>query len=198
VNQATNLIQWKNLTEDQKANFDFENYKYELQSTIDWVMRTSKSIGLPDVVYRLVIDPEKFYFVDSHKYTIPKNKNIIKGCDFGEDHFDDSDYCILRPAKPHEIPQPEKTLEQRIQEKWPDKKVEMLDFNAGDCLAFVNGRHLGRLHFEAQSMKGFYKYVYDFGDGELTLFHEPLDVFEDKTFHPVAALFEDRCTGVMK
>ena len=45
-------------------------------------------------------------------------------------------------------------------------------------------------HYHAQSMKGFFRYVYDFGDDGFFLDREPTDGDSLKTIHPVAVLFE--------
>ena len=35
MNQTRNLIQWKNLTNEEEAGFDFDGYKYE--SKLTWI-----------------------------------------------------------------------------------------------------------------------------------------------------------------
>ena len=191
MNQVTNLIQWKNLTEEQKADFDFENYKYKAQTANGWEDYSSFTYLSSDsvvtqreqLVFRLFIEEDKWYFCEG----------VYKKPILGKDLYCE-DFNVfsenLRPAKPHEIPVKEKTLPERIQEKWPDKEVVMLEFDANDCLQFASGHYLGQIHCTAQSMKGFFRYVYEYGDGELTLFHEPLDVLDDKTIQPIAVLFE--------
>ncbi len=191
MNQVTNLIQWKNLTEEQKADFYTKNYKYKAQTANGWedygsftyLSSDSAVTQKEGLVFRLFIEEDKWYMMgvtDDEPY--PR---------LGSDYEPLEVYGIFRPCKPHEIPKTkEKTLQERIQDKWPDKEVVMLEFDANDCLQFASGHYLGQIHCTAQSMKGFFRYVYECGDGELTLFHEPLDVLDDKTIQPVAALFE--------
>ena len=114
INQVTNLVQWKNLTDDEKAAFDFENYKYEhqLESETEWI---DSSGPFADDVYRLVIEPDKWYYCGD-----------INGCDIllGEDVIVIAD-TELRPATKaeiasvSEIPQSE-TLEDCV-------KAELID-----------------------------------------------------------------------
>ena len=188
MNQNTNLIQWKNLTDEQKADFNFEGYKYEFQM-FDWVPKQGSNIA-NDRVYRLVIEEDKWYFCKGvykkpilGKYLICENNKYERLKVFEN----------LRPAKLHEIPKPkEKSLQERIQEKWPDKEVVMLFWEEGALRVKrpIERETYNLYHCTAQSMKGFFRYVYEYGDGELYLFHEPLDVSDDKTIQPVAALFK--------
>jgi len=102
MNQTQNLIQWKNLTEYQKAGFDFEGYKYEKQVAYDWKEMPHKFTScVDDAVYRLVIEPDKFYYWNDED-------DIGSGVKKGKD-FITFGYKSLRPAKPEEIPKPEKT-----------------------------------------------------------------------------------------
>ena len=60
MDQVTNLIQWKNLTDEQKADFDFENYKYEFQNGVHWNYIQTKT-PYDHCVYRLVVEDDKWY-----------------------------------------------------------------------------------------------------------------------------------------
>lgn len=117
MNQVTNLIQWKNLTEEQKADFDFENYKYRSQHEEMWmscVFETSFE-GRPETVYQLVIEEDKWY-----RYHVkidcsgPNERNIdvIKGSALIEYGDFENGFISIRPAKPSEIPK-EKLLSRR-------------------------------------------------------------------------------------
>jgi len=107
MNQVTNLVQWKNLTDDQKAEYDFEGYAYETQGLYDlnW-FNASKSKGTDEArnqkVYRLKIEPEKWYMVDED--TGHLGENII-----GREHR----FAHIRPAKTSEIPEQEPSLENK-------------------------------------------------------------------------------------
>jgi hypothetical protein len=116
MNQTNNLVQWKNLTEDQKAGFDFEGYKYEEQhyNSNQWMGYVSHHGRDTTSVYRLVIEPDKFYYWDD-------GDGIGSGVKKGKD-FITFGYKSLRPAKPEEIPKPKK----------PDFIADWLDANVWD------------------------------------------------------------------
>ena len=184
MNQVTNLIQWKNHTDEQKKDFDFENYKYEWQTSSGVFIACAKSdFSLSVNVYRLVIDHDKWY-----TYSIGESSKTIKGSELARPHK----AICLRPAKPDEIPQQEKTLEQKIQDKWPDKEVVMLTLEKDMLRIFlrnIGGSEYDRPHIFAQSMKGFYKYVYEQGN-DLISSLKTLKSWKGKTLQPVAVLFE--------
>lgn len=181
MNQVTNLVQWKNLTQEQKKDFDFEDYKYEYQGEHNWWLPHA-GICKFERIYRLVIEDDKWYtgFINGELVT------CLGSC------FDGLNPEILRPAKPDEIPQQEKTLEQKIQEKWYGKEVVMLEPENGmlRIVKTVGACEYDSPHVFAQSMKGFYKYVYDLG-GELIADRKPTGDAGNKTIHPVAVLFEE-------
>jgi len=107
MNQTTNLVQYKNLTDDQKATFDFEGYAYEFQlddkgwkdllviGKESFIYKGSlKSVsGHPynNTVYRLKIDPEKWYFWEAIG---------LSGVTMGKDLNNPNLEGIIRPAKP--------------------------------------------------------------------------------------------------
>lgn len=158
MNQVTNLIQRKNLTQEQKDEFDFENYKY---------------------VYRLVIEDDKWYFA---------HDEVRLGKDWDKDELEEA--CECRPARPDEIPQQEKTLEQRIQERWPDKKVVMFGWSSANIWGWTTGNKTE--HIKAQSMRGFHTYVYQRLQDD-SFFPDTKAVYcwnEHLTLQPVAVLFE--------
>ena len=61
MNQTTNLIQWKNLTDDEKAGFDW-SYKYKFQFNRSW-NNYQPSNPCDNDVYRLKIEPDKWYYL---------------------------------------------------------------------------------------------------------------------------------------
>ena len=110
MNQTTNLIQWKNLTDEEKAGFYFENYKYEFQHGLDWILKTN--IDLPingdstnQCVYRLVIEPDKWYYCD----WINVKSEVLKGLDLAAFNTV-ADIKTVRPATADEIPKPERVF----------------------------------------------------------------------------------------
>ena len=68
MNQVTNLVQFKNLTDDEKAAFDFEGYDYECQMSAkddsSFYIQDPSYEEIPHnaLVYRLKIEPEKWYY----------------------------------------------------------------------------------------------------------------------------------------
>ncbi len=95
--------------------------------------------------------------------------------------------------KPDEIPKPEPTLLERIEAKWPDKRVIMLGWYKYE----IEARELLRMpwstnglynHYEAQSMKGFFKYVYSTNNELLTSGNCPNSVYA--SYETIAALFD--------
>lgn len=113
MNQTKNLIQWKNLTDDEKAGFDFENYDYECQhlyASTEWLEWSIKHHSLQgERAYRLKIEPDKWYWYEHEG---------DQGAQIGGDiisnlscHGMELDrYQVIRPAKPDEIPQPERVF----------------------------------------------------------------------------------------
>ena len=188
MNQVTNLIQWKNHTDEQKADFDFENYKYYWQTSSGVFLSCDKSdFSLSANVYRLVIEDDKWYVMVEYD-GMKVYKDMLKGSAIRSPEK----YTNLRPAKPDEIPQPEKTLEQKIQDKWPDKEVVMLTPENGvlRIVKKIGGFEYDRPHIFAQSMKGFHKYVYELLSGKLELNTRPIMPGVLPTLQPVAVLFE--------
>lgn len=213
INQVTNLIQFKNLSKEQQASFDFENYEYEGQDSghgsentkFTKILPCGKTKGMAHRVYRLKIEPEKWYF---SKYL--GNPHIILGKEVtyqAEEHY----MPILRPATPDEQPKP-LSLEDRIKAEFSDKRVVMLEFGREgndniDLLKMMEDQFMypcesggyHSTHTEAQSMKGFYRYVYicqsEIDDGEIKFYtsREPTEDYDildgGKTIHPVATLF---------
>lgn len=89
---------------------------------------------------------------------------------------------LERNGKP--VTEPE-TLEDRIQAKWPDKEVVMLEFLQG-VLYFQSGESTYE-HCMAQSWKGFAGFVYE-EDG-LWFTAIPVEYVGGEAVHPVAVLF---------
>jgi len=191
MNQTTNFTQFKNLTDGKKAEFDFENYSYELQArgSTEWTNIAGDSanpIGIGgDDVYRLVIEKDRWYWC-ALDYTNVAGVRLGKDIKTGFD--------TLRPCTPSEIPKPEPTLEERIKEKWPNHSVVVLGYDEPDIdgvslLCVLHNRSTVS-HVLAQSMRGFYEYVYLVGD-RLYSFKLPTDKDQDNTIQPVAVLFAE-------
>lgn len=193
MNQVTNLIQWKNLSKDEQDGFDFDNYKYECQCSMndrtDWIKRAVRLTPHSQDVYRLVIQPEKFYY-----WASIQGGGVALGKDLLVPHH----RLVLRPATEAEIPKPA-TLEERVKAEYPDFEVVMLEWGKGedsDLLLMVSSKRKDWVHIMAQGMKGFYRYVYDLEDGNWPDIRIGFLVNREPTFpdskgriiHPIAAL----------
>ncbi len=198
MNQTTNLIQWKNLTDDEKAAFDF-SYQYERQLNghgTDWLMcsrnhQSAKVKADGDTVYRLKIEPEKWYYCEVKTVPNGRLENTIK---LGEHLTGDFiQAChIVRPAKPSEIPKQEPSLEYRVKAEYGGYEVVILEWDKRDLWTMENHGcfDAAYLHTTAQSMKGFYKYVYEIEDGKFKLSTLASGSRNGKTVQPIAVLFE--------
>ncbi len=194
MNQVTNLIQWKNHTDEQKKDFDFENYRYTVQTPTNTKFfgfhQKQRPVSITDFgsVYRLVIEDDKWYTYFSEKFS---EKYTVKGSEFTNP---DRAIC-LRPAKPDEIPQDERTLERKIEDQWPDKEVVMLTPENGMLLIVktIEECELDSPHVNAQSIKGYAGYVYDlsvFIGGDIVMRNHPSATINGSILQPVAVLFE--------
>ena len=76
----------------------------------------------------------------------------------------------------------EPSLLERIEEKWGDKEVVMLEWGS-DSLKIGNWGH-----YHAQSMKGFVGYVYEVGDTLMDII-TPTKILNQKALLPIAGLF---------
>lgn len=101
INQVTNLIQFKNLSKDEQVGFDFESHKYLYQAGPNWYDVLISEHPIADYVYRLVIQPEKFYYWEN----AAGYSDNQKGEDLNENTIEF--LSILRPATSAEIPKPE-------------------------------------------------------------------------------------------
>jgi len=191
MNQVTNRVQFIHLTPREKKKFDLNGYTYQRYDTGSHTWENFDSLGFASLdVYRLKIEDDKWYTVAA--------AGIKDGRPFttlGSQLESYNLYRILRPAKLEEIPvAKEKTLEQKIQEKWPDKEVNLLKWRDVDGYNMLN-IHLSDktylLHTHAQSMKGFHKYVYELLSGKLELNTRPIMPGVLPTLQPVAVLFEE-------
>ncbi len=186
MNQLTNLVQWKNLTQEKQDEFDFENYSYEKQVAYAWEVMPNKFTScVDDAVYQLVIEDDKWYAMPEYD-GMGVYKDIVKGSDIKSPEK----YINLRPARLDEIPQPEKTLRQKIQEKWPDKEVVVFGWSSANIWGWTTGNKTE--HIKAQSMRGFHTYVYQRPEDD-SFFPDTKAIYcwnEFLTLQPVAVLFE--------
>ncbi len=179
MNQSTNLIAFGLLTKEQQAQFSFEAKEkgmYEVYGEEnDWCPPRKGSAFAHHLTYHLKILPDEWYYGEYYQ----SGSVVDKGVDF---YRPLKDYTILRPAKPSEIPKPEPTLLERIEEAYPDKDVMILEWK-DDTL------HVGDyVHVRAQSMKGFAGYVYE-DDDHLIFNIYPVRRNKGETGFPIAVLF---------
>lgn len=191
MNQATNLKQWKNLTKAEQSRFNFDNYKYDCQCSMDgrtdWIQHDLPIVPHCEDVYRLKIDPDEWYYI---KFDGPGNLDKDSYIILGDNTlFNEPFIAILRPATPEEIPKPEPTLLERIEAAYEGKAVVLLEWGS-DSLKIGNWGH-----YHAQSMKGFAGYVYEDevqGKAIFGLSGHPVNCDRMGGFkgHPIAVLFE--------
>ena len=88
------------------------------------------------------------------------------------------------------------SLLSRIEQEYGEYKVVELSWGEYDleqerlCLIMVDKCGVKSCHVLAQSMKGFYRYVYEKEDGTLFLYTSPTcPANEKKTYQPIAVLF---------
>ncbi len=193
MNQVANKVPYGLLTKDEQEAFNTKGFAYQSWVPDMWVTCVFEDSYTPrnETVYRLVIEPEKYYFC---KWDYGKHESIEKGSVLKLHHITSCDH--LRPAKQSEKPQPV-TLEDKIKAKYSGFEVVMLEWvilgsneeNSPYLCYTARGRH-NLHHTAAQSMKGFFKYVYN---EEGDLIHEydyPTKPWKGKTLQPVAVLFE--------
>jgi len=198
MNQTTNLIQWKNLTAEEKAAFEWARYRYDVQNGVTWKHLDAYG-GNFDNVYRLVVEEDKWYAL----VTVNNDLHFEKGALLLAAQDDGVvalyEYSTLRPAKPSEIPKPEPTLEDRVKAEYPDYEVVVLEFDEPDIdgvsLLCVMHNRSAISHVLAQSMRGFSGYVYERNDDDsFSVYPWAVDCMDknigDSIYtHPIAALF---------
>ena len=110
MNQCTNRIQWNLLDYNESIDFFITGYSYEFFMENQWLPKEENTTPVYFLVYRLVIEEDKWYYVEFSR----GNGEVVKGGSFNDLQIKILE--VLRPARPDEIPQ-EKTLEQKIREK---------------------------------------------------------------------------------
>jgi hypothetical protein len=143
---------------------------------------------------------EKFIFPDKPKYYNMRTNNgansyihlngLNRGCSYNP--FSINSPVIIIDEVTENIKPKEKTLKERIEEEFPGKVVVDLIENWGtDFLTFSHAGVM-RPHAIAQSVLGFYAYVYDTPDGfKINLTPVNYSSISPPTIqHPVAVLFE--------
>jgi len=184
MNQKTNLTQWKNLTDDEKAAFDFENYSYEhqLESSTKWI---DSDGPFSDDVHRLKIEPEKWYYLISSS----DGGEFLQGSELLKDDYINV-HPVVRPCQPSEIPKPE-SLEDRVKAEYGGFEVVMLEWDKRELWTMENHGcfDAAYLHTTAQSMKGFAGYIY-LWPSEFYANYEPVKYISGAYTHPIAVLFE--------
>ncbi len=189
MNQVTNLIQWVLLTKEQKAQFCSEAKKrgmYEFYYSVKGEWQECRGDAFCqhnkyNDVYRLKILPDEWYY----QRPLEAGSEILQG-KFITNNIRNC-ASTLRPAKPEEIPEPEPTLLERIELRWMDNKVVMLDRKQQDEILGYWPLFGFTGHTHAQSMKGFYGYIYNHSG--LEMFRKPTKAHQGKTVTPIAVLF---------
>jgi hypothetical protein len=109
MNQVTNLVQWKNITKEDQAGFDFIEYRYEYQlvSSNEWSIVTAGGCG--QTVYHLKIQPDKWYYCEVKTMPNGRFENTIKLGEHLTAPFIEACH-IVRPATSSEVPEPERVF----------------------------------------------------------------------------------------
>jgi len=179
MNQITNLVQFKNLTDEEKAGFDFDGYKYEWQDHLNWHkvshINEKSNSGL---VHRLVIEPDNWYYCEWS----PDKSEVLEGLDLAAFNTVE-DIKTVRPATADEMPKPE-TLEDRIRAEYSDYVVVMLEWY-NDIWSIERSDGNFNCHTVCQSMRGFYSYLYEEDDGG-GLYMRETPIFN--ALHPIAVI----------
>lgn len=202
MNQTTNLVQWKNLSKEEQAEFDFGGYRHKVQGDIKWLLMVN-DIPIGRNVYRLVIEPDKWYYCEG----TTNEPEVLKGIDLAA--FNQVEKVpVIRPVIEAEVSKPEFTplhLEDKVRAEYPEYDAVMLEWD-NDIFGFPfqwqkviqedNGYgaqlsefgSIHKSHTVAQSMRGFYRYVYLI-DGVLETSKLPIWPSSQVSTHPIGALF---------
>ena len=162
MNQNTNKIAFGLLTKEQQGDFSTEMKKHGLYEVYDdvWHLAYEDCKFLNYRTYRLKILPDEWYYIETVSLEESLQSAVYKGSVI--------EVCAniktLRPAKPDEIPKTEPkepTLLERIEEKWGDKRVQLLTYNDSNGFLSIEGDEDCEPHVVLQSMRNFCWYVYD-------------------------------------
>ncbi len=186
MNQVTNKIPYGLLTEEEQAQFcRYAKVRgmYEMyDNKAVWKVSGYEPKFCKWPPYRLIIKDDEWYYFESGCVT-----RVWEGVEITSRGIDNMQ--VLRPATPAEIEAAkpkELTLEDKIKAKYPDYEVDMLYWGLTDILSCK-----GHTHASAQSMKGFYRYVYQHIDGDWDTSTSPTMMWDKGiTLQPVAVLFE--------
>lgn len=185
MNQVTNKVPYGLLTEDEQKTFNTKDFTYQSWASGMWINCVFEHSYIPreDGVYRLVIEPEKWYYFGSFG-----SYGIHKGCYLT--NIENASEC--RPAKQSEIPQPV-TLKDKIKAKYSGYEVVMCKWNTVAGIEKDLWQIFGHInHGAAQSMKGFQGYVFQrLNDKSLFIDCRPVYPWNElNALQPIAVLFE--------
>jgi hypothetical protein len=188
MNQVTNKIPYGLLSEEDQAQLCGEAktrgmYEYYNYNARAWSITADNKLFASNSTYRLIIKEDEWYYVES----IQGRGLILTGREL-EGRITGG-YDTLRPATAEEIEAAkpkELTLEEKVKAEYPDYEVVMLDWNSLNRWVMPNGY----LHIDAQSMKGFYRYVYQDPDGDWDTSTLTTMMWDNGiTLQPIAVLF---------
>jgi len=189
MNQVTNKIPYGLLNEEEQAEFCVEARKRGMYE--NWCHPIFRPCINDDefqigVVYRLIIKDDEWYYIELNE--MDEEGRVIHGANIGNLR---SCYTV-RPATAEEIeaakPQ-ELTLEEKVKAMYPDYEVCMFYWDTDDTLCMRTSTSQ-IYHTCVQSMKGFYRYVYQHLDGNLDTCTSPtMQWARDESLQPIAVLF---------
>ena len=190
MNQVTNRVPYGLLSEEEQAQLSAEAKNrgmYELYWSGGWSESITDMDFVIDGVYRLIIKDDEWYY-----WGIGTGGAIIAGKDI-EHQLIINSLDILRLATPAEIQaaQPKvESLEDRVKAEYGDYEVVMLEWSRINVWSIQSRQGLVS-HAIAQSMKGFYRYVYENPEPDKSLCHliEPVWLCDYEPILPIAVLF---------
>jgi len=190
-NQVTNKIPYGLLSKEEQAQFLPESRRlYEVLRDFHgkglpiWKSTSQSPFPQRHQVYRLIIKDDEWYYVESMQgHGLILTGRELEGRITGG-------YDTLRPANAEEIEAAkpkELTLEEKVKAKYPDFEVKFFRWCSVGRYVFSTSNDN---HIAAQSMKGFYRYVYQHLDGDWDTSTSPTMMWDKGvTLQPIAVLF---------
>ena len=191
MNQVTNKVSYGLLSKEERAQFGGEakaRGMYEYHSANVWESTADDTLFSSSNTYRLIIKHDEWYYWEnSCGYS-----DTQKGGSLNEKTV--KFLSTLRLANPAEIqaakPKVE-SLEDRVKAEYGDEfEVVMLEWSRINVWSIQSRQGLVS-HAIAQSMKGFYRYVYENPEPDKSLCHliEPVWLCDYEPILPIAVLF---------
>ena len=194
MNQPNNKTPYGLLSKEDQAMLLPENRRlYEVLRGFHgkglpiWESTSQSPFPQRHQTYRLIIKDDEWYLAESIQgHGLVLTGRELEGRVLGG-------YDTLRPATPEEIesvkPKVE-SLEARVKDEYGKKYIiEFFRWSSVNKYSFAGTKDL---HISAQSMRGFYRYVYQDPDGDWDTSTSPTMMWsEGVTLLPIAVLFTE-------